>query len=39
MCIKDCLNCANSGVTDEDELWCVIKQEVVQEDGYCEDYI
>lgn len=35
---RDCLSCSNSGVTENDELFCVVKQEIVQEDGYCEEY-
>lgn len=35
---KDCLSCSNSGVTEEDELYCVIKQEIVNEDDVCEEY-
>jgi hypothetical protein len=35
---KDCLSCANSGINDDDELWCVVKQEVVPENDTCEDY-
>jgi hypothetical protein len=36
--IKDCLNCSKSGVTDDDELYCTVKQEVVEENGYCEEH-
>lgn len=35
---EDCCNCGHSMVTDYDELWCSIKEEIVQDDGYCEDY-
>lgn len=42
----DCLNCSNSmsipkEETDSgnDELFCVIKNGIVEEDGYCEEYI
>lgn len=37
-CPKDCMNCSNSMVTDEDELFCVIKQKIVPDDGYCDEY-
>lgn len=37
-CPKDCMSCGHSMVTDEDELFCVIKQEIVPDDGYCDEY-
>ncbi|MGX1266728.1 hypothetical protein RKD55_004672 [Rossellomorea marisflavi] len=35
---KDCLTCGNSMSTDENELFCNIKEEFVKEDDSCEDY-
>ena len=36
--IKDCFSCSQSMSTDEDELFCVLKQETVEENDVCEDY-
>lgn len=35
---KDCLSCARSLSTEDDKLFCVIKQQIVEEDDVCEDY-
>jgi hypothetical protein len=44
-CNKDCLSCSNSlsipneeSISGADALFCDIKQEIVSEDGYCEEY-
>ena len=44
-CYKDCLSCSNSfSISSEeaksgtDELFCIIKQEIVQENNCCEEY-
>ena len=44
-CPKDCLSCSNSlSISSEesesgiDELFCIIKQCIVKEDGYCKEY-
>lgn len=34
----DCFSCGHSGVTEDNELFCVVKQEIVEEDGYCKDF-
>lgn len=38
MCNQDCFNCGHSMVTDQDELYCAIKSEIVQDDGHCDEY-
>ena len=38
MCKQDCYNCNNSMIIGYRELWCPEKDEIVNEDGYCEDY-
>ena len=41
MCkVKDCLNCANSYVTDEDdELYCIYHgTKPIKDDGWCEEW-
>ena len=35
---KDCLSCGQSMVTDDDKLFCVVKEEIVEEDNVCSDY-
>lgn len=44
-CPKDCLSCSNSfsipseeSISGVDELFCIIKQEIVEEDECCEEY-
>lgn len=36
--LKDCLSCGHSGVTEDDELWCSLKQKIVNDDDFCEDH-
>lgn len=35
---KDCLSCSNSMSTEDDELYCVMKQKIVEEDYVCEEH-
>ena len=35
---EDCCGCANSMVTDEDKLKCILKQKIVKDDDICEDF-
>lgn len=35
---EDCLSCGHSLSTDDNELFCTIKKELVKEDDACEDY-
>jgi len=35
---KDCFNCGQSMVTDEDKLFCVAHQKIVNDEDVCEDY-
>ena len=35
---KACLSCSKSYSTCEFELFCIVKQKIVQEDDTCEDY-
>ena len=36
--LKICLHCGHSGVTDDDELYCPIKEKIVKDDDTCEEY-
>lgn len=33
-----CIYCGHSMLTEEDELFCVIKQEIVKDEETCEEY-
>jgi hypothetical protein len=33
-----CFYCSNSMVTEENELYCVIKEKIIQDEEMCEDY-
>ena len=35
---RDCLGCSNSFSTEENKLICILTDEEVSEDGYCEEY-
>jgi hypothetical protein len=35
---KDCMSCANSMVTEDDELFCIIFQTIVDDHDDCEHY-
>lgn len=44
-CYKDCLGCSNSmsipneeSINNSDNLFCIKKQEIVEEDFYCKEY-
>ena len=33
-----CFYCSNSVVTDDDELFCLIKKEIVEDENTCDEY-
>jgi hypothetical protein len=35
---RDCLSCSHSGVTEDDELYCVIHQKIVKDEDVCNEY-
>lgn len=35
---KDCMSCSHSMVTDDDKLYCLIKNKIVKDEDNCEDY-
>ena len=35
---RDCLGCSNSFSTEDNKLICILTDEEVPEDGYCEEY-
>lgn len=37
-CINDCFNCNNSGVDEDDKLWCSLHQKTVEDNEKCEDW-